>query len=347
MLPPLLHHGRTPVGNCTSRAHPVWFVVGLAFVAGLLGAGCRAAVARPADDGFTIVVLPDTQYYARSYPDILEAQVKWIAREWARGDVALVAHEGDIVDADDPAQWQRAAASLHTLDGRVPYLLSAGNHDYRREGNHIDRTTSLNSYFWPSEEGGQGVLRSGTFEPGHLENSYLVLSAPGGPWLFVSLEFGPRDVVLSWADALLKRNAGIPAIVLTHAYLDADGSRFDHVGRPDQLWNPHRYFADEHGGAVNDGQEIWEKLVSRNPNVRLVLCGHALDAGIGRLTSRRADGTFVHEILANFQTGALGGAGYLRIMRFSPETSSLTVQTYSPYLNQFKRDPGDQFQLTY
>ena len=303
-------------------------------------------MAGPADDAFTIVVLPDTQYYARSYPEILDAQVKWILAQRAHGGVSLVAHEGDIVDADEPAQWQRAAASLHTLDGRVPYLLSAGNHDYRRAGTHIDRATSLNSYFWPIEAG-DGVMQSGTFQPGRVENSYLLLSTSTGPWLFVSLEFGPRDAVLAWADALLKRNAGLPAVVLTHAYLDADGSRFDHVSRQDQLWNPHRYFADDRGGAVNDGQEIWEKLVSRNANVRLVLCGHALDDGIGRLTSRRADGTFVHQILANFQTGALGGAGYLRIMRFSPGRRTMAVQTYSPYLNQFKQDHDDQFELTY
>ena len=232
------------------------------------------------------MVLPDTQYYARNYPEIFDAQVQWIASQHDRAGIALVAHEGDIVDADEPVQWQRAAASLHVLDGVVPYVLSAGNHDYRRVGTHIERTTSINAYFSPAAVGGI-VSGAGTYEPGRLENSYVVLSPPGGPWLLLSLEFGPRDAVLAWAESILRRYPSAPAIVLTHAYLDADGSRFDHVARHDQLWNPHRYFREDASGGVNDGEEIWQKLISRNDNIRFVICGHALDDGTGRLTSRR------------------------------------------------------------
>jgi hypothetical protein len=342
----LRHYSRTAVWNCTEPSQTVWFLVGICAAAVLCATGCRSAVAGQTNDSFTIVVLPDTQYYARNYPDIFDAQVRWIADQHARAGIALVAHEGDIVDADEPAQWQRAATSLHALDGVVPYLLSSGNHDYRRVGAHVDRTTSIDEYFAPTEVGGT-VSGGGTYQPGRLENSYVLLSAAGGPWLLLSLEFGPRDAVLAWADTVLRRFPAVPAIVLTHAYLDADGSRFDHVSRHDQLWNPHRYFAQDPAGAVNDGEEIWQKLISRNDNVRFVICGHALDDGTGRLTSRRPDGTVVHQILANFQTGALGGAGYLRIMRFTPRTRTVAVQTYSPYLGRFKRDGDDEFELTY
>jgi hypothetical protein len=342
----LANHDRRAVWNRTKRAQAVCFLVGICAAAALGAAGCGAASAGVGDDSFTIVVLPDTQYYARNYPEIFDAQVQWIAGQHDRAGIALVAHEGDIVDADEPVQWQRAASSLHVLDGVVPYVLSAGNHDYRRVGTRIERTTSINAYFSPAGVGGT-VSGAGTYEPGRLENSYLVLSAPGGPWLLLSLEFGPRDAVLAWAESILRRYPSAPAIVLTHAYLDADGSRFDHVARHDQLWNPHRYFRKDASGGVNDGEEIWQKLISRNDNIRFVLCGHALDDGTGRLTSRRPDGTVVHQILANFQTGALGGAGYLRIMRLTPRNRTVAIRTYSPYLDQFKRDADEEFQLTY
>jgi len=336
------------VRNFTPHTHAVCFVATLcALVA--LASGCAAAVAGPNEDdsSFTIVVLPDTQYYARKYPEILDAQVSWIAAQRDRAHIALVAHEGDIVDDEgEAAQWQRAAASLHRLDGLVPLLLSAGNHDYRRTGTHIDRRTSLDAYFQLQPSGG-AVVGEGTYEPGRLENSFVRLSIDGESWLVLSLEFGPRDAVLDWAGDLLERYADLPAIVVTHAYLDADATRFDHVSRSDQLWNPHRYFADERPGAVNDGEEIWRKLIARHANVQFVLCGHALDDGIGRLVSRRADGSTVREVLANFQTGALGGGGYLRIMRFTPRRRTVAVETYSPYLNLFKRDPENQFELTY
>ena len=53
----------------------------------------------------------------------------------------------------------------------------------------------------------------GTFEPGHVENSYSLMSAGGGGWLILSLEFGPRDQVLAWADGILKRYPATPAII--------------------------------------------------------------------------------------------------------------------------------------
>ena len=95
----------------------------------------------PAGDGgtdgnvglpYTVVVLPDTQIYAANPPltQYFDAQMAWIVAEHAAGNIAFVLHEGDIVDDDVPAQWMRASNSLHMLDGVVPYVLSAGNHDY-------------------------------------------------------------------------------------------------------------------------------------------------------------------------------------------------------------------------
>ena len=306
----------------------------------------RDAAAVPAGPSFTIVVLPDTQYYAAEHPEILAAQADWIVRRRAAERIAFVVHEGDIVDADEPRQWEAAARSLHELDGVVPYVLSAGNHDYRRAGRVVSRDGSMSLYFPPAGFAARPWFR-GTFEPGRIEDSYEIVDAPGGPWLVLSLEFGARDAVLAWADAIAKRHATLPAIVVTHAYLDSDGTRYDHVARADQPWNPHHYLTDTHAGDVNDGEEIWRKLVARNDNIRFVLCGHDLSDGVGRLTSVRGDGTKVHQLLANYQTGALGGEGFLRLMRFFPEEQRVVVQTYSPYADRFKTDPENEFTLTY
>ena len=306
----------------------------------------RDSEVRADRDAFTVVVLPDTQYYSAKYPGILDAQTRWIVAKRDESGIALVMHEGDIVDKDEPLQWERASRSLHSLDGVVPYVLSAGNHDYDRAANFINRSTLLDRYFSePSLE--HGTSREGTFEPRRLENSFHVVETPGGPWLILAIEFGPRDAVLTWADGVAKRFAQMPAVVLTHAYLYSDNTRYDHVRRPDQLWNPHRYLSDASPGGVNDGEEIWRKLVVKNDNILFVLCGHDLGAGIGRLTSTRPDGTKVHQILANYQMQDRGGEGYLRLMRFSPAERKVAIHTYSPYLDQFKVDPDNQFTLDY
>ena len=300
---------------------------------------------------YAIVALPDTQYYAAKYPAIFQAQTNWIVEQRRALNIAFVVHEGDLVDADEPAQWNVASESMDILaDGHVPYVVSMGNHDYAQgpSGWPSVRSTLIDQYFPVSRFSGHSWFR-GTFDPAHIENNYAVLRVPHTEmrWLVVSLEFGPRDEVLAWADAVLKAHAHLPAIVVTHAYLYEDGTRYDDLGRPGQKWNPHRYPIANQPGAVNDGEEIWQKLVATNPNVKLVLCGHVLGRGTARLTSTRPDGTIVHQILANYQMLAQGGGGYLRLLTFLPEERLIHVSTYSPYARLAKLDPENDFDLPY
>ena len=300
----------------------------------------------PPAGAFAFVVLPDTQYYASDHPEILEAQTQWILKERTADDLLLVVHEGDIVDKDDPRQWTHASQSLHELDGVVPYVLSSGNHDYQRSGHLVSRQSMIDRYFPPATFEAMPSF-GGAFEPDHIENSFQVVEAPGGPWLILSLEFGPRDAVLQWASRIAKQHASMPAIVVTHAYLYSDNTRYDHLARPDQLWNPHLYLDDAVAGSVNDGEEIWRKLIAGNDNIRFVLCGHDLEDGVGRLTSRRPDGSQVHQLLANYQMLPMGGGGFLRLMWFFPADRRVAIRTYSPFLNSFKTDPDNQFELSY
>lgn len=333
-------------GILTSRARSLNFFPLLAVIAATCEVSSNGAMAADDAASFTVVVLPDTQYYAADHPQILEAQTRWIVQRRAADRIALVVHEGDVVDADEPRQWEAASRSLHELDGVVPYVLAAGNHDYRRSGALLSRDSSMSGYFPPARFAERSWF-GGTFEPGRIEDSFAIVDTPAGPWLIVSLEFGARDAVLAWAERIVRRYATMPAIVVTHAYLYSDGTRYDHVGQPAQLWNPHRYLDDQRPGDVNDGEEMWRKLVARNSNIRFVLCGHDLADGVGQLTSTRADGSAVHQLLANYQTGALGGEGFLRLMRFFPAERRVAVRTYSPYTDRFKTDPENEFTLTY
>ena len=299
---------------------------------------------------YTIVALPDTQYYSSKYPEIFDAQTRWIVSERALGNLAFVLHEGDLVDSDDDAQWTVAARSMRLLDGVIPYVVSMGNHDYGPggDGSPVTRSTMIDSYF-PVWKFSQFPWFKGTFHPAHIENNYALIDVPGGggQWLVVSLEFGPRDVVLAWADSVVKRYPTTPTMIVTHAYLYQDNTRYNHLARVGQKWNPHDYPLGLTPGAVNDGEEIWQKLVLGNSNIQFVLSGHVLDHGTGRLTSTRPDGTVVNQILANYQMLPMGGSGYLRLMQFFPATRTVRIRTYSPYLNAFKDDAENDFELGY
>jgi hypothetical protein len=325
------------------------------------GSPDAGAVAGSADAGvesgtpprpFTVVALPDTQYYAVAYPEIFNAQADWIVANRDPLNIAFVVHEGDVVDSDTTLEWQRASTALHRLDGVVPYFVTAGNHDYQ-DGR---RETLIDTYF-PASGFAPSPWFGGTFEAGHVENNFGLVPVGGGAeWLVIELEFGPRDEVLAWAGALLDQHPTLPAMVVTHSYLYNDGSRYDAIMRPDQSWNPHSYGLS---GSVNDGEQIWQQMISHHANVKFVLSGHALPVdphvdpdATGLLTSTREDGTICHQILANYQTCSappcrvtMGGDGYLRIMRFDPAAGRVSVQTFSPFLNQYKTDRANQFDL--
>ncbi|HEY2903241.1 MAG TPA: metallophosphoesterase [Polyangia bacterium] len=300
---------------------------------------------------FAVVVLPDTQYYSLGWPAIFDAQAKWIVDNRDSAGISFVLHVGDIVDSDEPAQWMVANHSLSMLDGNVPYVITAGNHDYT---DLADRVGMAAQYF-PVSRLAQSPTFGGTFEDGHVENSYSLLPAGGGRFLVLALEFGPRDEVVAWADSILKKFPDTPAIIITHAYLYAGNQRYDHNGPP-QVYSPYNYFGQ--GTTVNDGEDLWRKLIVTNRNVQFVFCGHMVGDGTnlgfatGRLTSARPDGSVVHQVLANYQyctagpcPEVKGGNGYLRVMRFAPAERKVHVQTYSPYLDQSLTDDQNQFDL--
>src|SRR5688572_13364192 len=94
-----------------------------------------------APGGWSIVVLPDTQYYARSYPESFAAQTAWIRDQADALDLQFVLHVGDITDGNSQAQWQVARDAFDTIEGEVPYVLAPGNHDLGELGSARTRDT--------------------------------------------------------------------------------------------------------------------------------------------------------------------------------------------------------------
>jgi hypothetical protein len=185
----------------------------------------------------------------------------------------------------------------------------------------------------------------GTFEPDEMDDSYHVFDTPDGPWLVVALEFGPRDAVVTWADEVVRRHA-MRTVIVTHAYMYSDDTRYDWATRgTDQMWNPHSYGLASLPGGVNDAEEMFQAFVRQNDEVDLVVSGHVLNDGLGRLTSDQDGGGRVHQVLANYQFQPMGGAGFLRIMTVSADGTEIAVRTYSPYLDEHKTDPDNEFTL--
>lgn len=304
----------------------------------------------PADDCFTIAVLPDTQNYSSHHPHQYAAQTKWLAEQVAQRRIACVLHLGDITNYNSPPEWEVAAAAMKQLDGKVPYFVAIGNHDYSEGGRCTDRTTRYNEYF-PLERYRQRETFGGVYdaEPEKYENSYHLFSAGGTDYLVLSLEFGPRNDVLRWANEVVAEHADRKAILITHAYMYSDETRYDWATREkSQNWNPHAYGVAQaiHGG-VNDGQQMWDKLVKKHPSFIMTLNGHVLNDGLAQLVSDGDHGNPVTQMLVNFQMKPNGGDGWLRLLEVQPSTGKVSVYDYSPALDQQNQSPQNRFDFQY
>jgi len=310
-----------------------------------------AAPPRIQPGSWTLVILPDTQYYTKRNHDVFYGQMQFIADHKTALSIKYVLHEGDITQQGTKSQWGVAAKALRTLeDAGIDYSLLPGNHDYASDA--ATRSCNMAKYF-PVSRLKQQPTFGGVYpgEPDSPHNSYSLFRAGGIDWLVIALEFGPRDAIVDWADRVLKAHPRRQAMIVTHSYLYFDGKRMDWAAfGTSQEGNPHSYAVANLTGGVNDGEEMWQKLKD-NPNLKLVFNGHTTEKGkvkgIGAyLASAADDGHVVHQMLANYQAMLpTKGEGYLRLMEFQTD-GKVHVRTYSPYRDASLRTPDQDFVFT-
>lgn len=301
----------------------------------------------PAAGSFTMAVLPDTQHYSEKYPENYLAQSRWIVENRQARNITCVLHLGDITNRNTVAEWKNAAKAMKQLDGHVPYFFCPGNHDYSAGGGCKDRTTLLNNYF-PVSQFKDRPTFGGTYdkEPDRMENSFHLFSTHSRDFLILALEFGPRKDVVRWANEVVSKHTKREAILITHAFIYSDDTRYDwkKYGAK-QKWNPHAYaVAKATMDDVTDGEELWEQLISRHENFILTLNGHVLNDGLGKFLSATPGGRAVPQVLVNFQMKPNGGDGWLRLLEFKADRRTVEVYDYSPTRKQ--RNEGKENRIT-
>lgn len=283
-----------------------------------------------AEDDFTIVVLPDTQYYSdvdspnAGSPDYFHDQTQWVRDNREAYNILAVIHNGDIVNhGSRPEEWTIAEAALSRLetpeddlpDG-VPYGLGVGNHDQDSNGN-TDVTTNFNQRFGVDRFAGRAYY-GGHYADDNDEN-WITFWAGGLQFVVVSLQYDttPSPAVLAWARSVFEAHPDAFGILNTHYILGGSGNF----------------------GA--QGQAIYDALRATD-NVQLMTCGHIT------AESRRTDvhqGNVIHSMLADYQGDGDGGSGFMRIWEFSPANGELTVRSYSPSRDEWYTDANSEFTL--
>ncbi len=259
---------------------------------------------------YTFVWMSDTQYYSASYPEIFCAMTKWVADNKNSRNIKAVFHTGDLVDDEsDSTQWNNAVTAMSLLNGAVPYTVLAGNNDVSTNDSGDDYTEYL-KYFGQAGGSSGSIMR---YKDG--EAMALLLEAGTEKYVVLAIGWDADSKELSWADEILAQYADRVAIVTTHDYMKSDGS------------------------LSSNGENIFREIVRPNANVRLVLCGHKYSAA--RRTTEiddNGDGTAdrtVWQLLADYQNSTKGGDGYLRLLTVDEDEKTLSVKTYSPYLDQY------------
>ena len=285
---------------------------------------------------FSIIVLPDTQNEAQFDPQVLSSQTQWIAANAASRNIQMVLGVGDIVNnASDNAQQQNADASFRVLDNaNIPYMLAIGNHDYDNAAPKSRGVVGFNQWFGPSRYAAKTYYK-GNFPSGSNENFYGFMTISGRQYLFMVLEFRPRSNVLDWAESILSANPDKEAIIVTHSYLRMVGTREDQCDTQDMPYP-----------ANATGQQMWERF-RKHPNVVMTLNGHFTGGSVANREDISDSGTLVNQIFADLQDYPNGGDGWLLIITVHPASDTISVQTYSPFLNQFMTGANQQFTVPY
>ncbi|WP_276501299.1 T9SS type A sorting domain-containing protein [Terrimonas pollutisoli] len=293
---------------------------------------------------FTLVFLPDTQYYTEEPQGnhggniaMLNAQTTWIKNNRLARNIVYVGQLGDCVENGDffEIEWQRAQAAFATIEDPVqtglvhgvPFGICVGNHEQTPIGSPAGTTFFYNQYFGSSHFAGRSYY--GGHHGTNNDNHYQLFSASGIDFLVISLEFDQTpgfsvaDGALDWAESLVQNNPNKKVIVMTHWAISEDAS-----------FGP-------------QGQAIYDRLKLYS-NFSFLIGGHMSSINGGE--ARRTDiynGNQVHSILSDYQHRNGGGNGLLRIYEFDPSQNKVSVQTYSPYIDNYETDASSQFELPF
>jgi hypothetical protein len=300
----------------------------------------RADTETPDRKPFTIIALPDTQFYSQSYPNLFDQQTQWVARNKTNLNIVFVTQLGDIVNlVDEEYQWQAASKAMEYLDGVVPYGLAPGNHDVQAGGDG-----SMYEKYFPMSRLSKQPTWGSSYNHDRPQaptksdkNSYQLFGAGGTKFIAFNLEYCPTDPILAWTNDILKAHKNRTAIISTHYFITAEGKRSAPGSCP-----PYNSEGD------NSGEDMWDFLITKhkNYNIAFFLNGHDIWTTEG--ARRRTDvveGHTIHQLMSDYQIYQNGGEGYLRIMSFMPDKKLIKIFTYSPALDKYQTDPENEFTL--
>jgi len=301
---------------------------------------------------FTIVVIPDTQFYTVSEKNlrIFNSKINWIMKNISDKNIVFISHVGDVIESPPrkdlyffklnkfcpiyrkinlirtSKRWVGAELALKPLDDpnfNIPYSIIPGNHDYDCTGVKKSKRTTKTflQYFGPKKYSEKNWYLGSDISGRNMAQQF---KANGKSYIHIGLEWLAPDYAIEFAQKVITNNPKTPVIITTHSHL--------YTGNPAKLVPNFDGSNSIDYSGHNNAQQLYSKLVEPFPQVFMVLSGHIL--GDGFLQTKTYLGQNVTQILSNYAKDPKGGNGWLKLLKFNPDSSELKVQIFSPTYNR-------------
>ncbi|MBQ7661644.1 MAG: metallophosphoesterase [Clostridia bacterium] len=269
------------------------------------------------DYAYSIAVIGDQQTQLYRFSDTLHFTYDWLLANRITKKIAYVVNLGDYTQtlAGKASEFELAIAQFQRLSGKLPLIVTRGNHDVADYHNQY-----LNYAGYTSDIVGR--------YNDELLDIYKTARIGGTDYLFLTLNYGVTDAEIAWANEVTAAHPDHKVILVTHSYMSDDGTTTDENDGASPTLH----------GFSNNGKTLWEKYVSKHENIILVLSGH-IDSDFVRATKAVGEnGNVVTQMLINQQGVDLDvPSGLVCMLYFNEEGNVVTTQYYSTVRRQYFR----------
>lgn len=274
---------------------------------------------------YTFACVGDTQSLVKKYPEELHCIYDFLLDHVDDMKINRVIGLGDMTEDNTPEQWELVSEQVYRLDGVVPYTVIRGNHDHFARTEEAVATKELMfGYYFDNDTYRQQF--DGSYEDG-VANTYTRFTVCGVPYLLLNLDYCPNDDILAWASGVCAQYPTDNVILATHGFLLQDGSLIDET---DSV-------------CVNTCKQMWEKFVSGQENIVLVLCGHdpSCDIVVSKMTGTHGNTVTCCLIDPQHIDFYEQAAGLVTLLHFSNGGRTISIENYSTVQGKFYKSSNE------
>ena len=294
------------------------------------------------DYAYSFAVVGDTQWLSKYAPAKMEGIYDWILENQESKKIAHVFGLGDITEdwntANKEQEWIRAQQYISKLDGKLSYSLVRGNHD---ESKYFLKYFANETYMSQFD---------GFMVEGDIRNTYKLMTIGSTDYLFITLDFGVSDEMIEWANEVVLAHPNHRVIVTTHGYQAFNQDPIDYDNVPTSGGMGSQNDVDTNVGnnfrSYNNGQQVWDKFLSKHPNIILIMCGHTPFEDVVLLQTEGNHGNVVNQMAidAQWMDPQKGGVGMVCMLYFSEDGSQMEVEWISTDTGKYYQE-HNQFSL--